>query len=122
MLRRHPLAAGTATAAAAPASAPADAGGGLLDFLELDASELSSPELVGLRLASLGSYFASLEPRGPFSFERAFASVADRFGLAAALPLAMFLPRAWRRDKDVGGLLSSFPSLAASQFFQASGN
>jgi len=65
---------------------------------------------------SLGAYFASLAPTGAFSFERVVVSIADRFGLSAALPLAMFLPAAWRKDDDVGGLLRSFPSLAAGRF------
>lgn len=41
-------------------------------------------------------------------------SIADRFGLAAALPLALFLPNRWRAERAAGGLLSSFPSLAAT--------
>ncbi len=61
--------------------------------------------LSDVKLMSLGSYFSSLVPRGAFSFERVIVSVADRFGLSAALPLAMFLPPAWRQDDDVGGLL-----------------
>lgn len=65
---------------------------------------------------SLGSYFASLSPRGAVSFERALVSVADRWGLAAALPLAMFLPPALRAEGDAGGLLAGLPSLAAGRF------
>ena len=44
-----------------------------------------------------------------------------RFGLTAALPLAMFLPPAWRAEGDVGGLLRSFPSLAASSLVTTAG-
>ena len=74
----------------------------------------SSGSLNTLRLLSLADYFASLAPQGAISWERALVSVADRFGLTAALPLALFLPNRWRREAAAGGLLRSFPSLAAS--------
>ncbi|KIY94459.1 hypothetical protein MNEG_13503 [Monoraphidium neglectum] len=68
---------------------------------------------------SLGAYFSSLQPQGAFSYERAVVSAADKYGLTAALPLAVFLPAAWRRDDDVGGLLRSFPGLSAGRALQA---
>lgn len=70
--------------------------------------------LTGVRLLSLGDYFASLRPVGAVSFERVLVSVADRYGLSAALPLALFLPSRWREEASTGGLLRSFPSQAAA--------
>ncbi|KAI8472352.1 MAG: hypothetical protein J3K34DRAFT_392383 [Monoraphidium minutum] len=92
---------------------------GLLTFLELDQQVASDLSLSGLRLLSLGSYFASLRPQGVFSYERVVISVADRYGLTAALPLAIFLPSTWRKDDDVGGLLRSFPTLSAARALQS---
>ena len=63
-------------------------------MLDLDTEVASSPPLAGLRLASLGAYFASLAPKGPVCLERAIVSIADKKGFAAALPLAMFMPPA----------------------------
>jgi hypothetical protein len=68
---------------------------------------------------SLGSYFASLSPRGSVSFERAIVTIAERWGFAAALPLALFLPPALRADGDLPALLVGFPSLAAGRFAAA---
>lgn len=67
----------------------------------------------------MGSYFASLSPRGSVSFERALVSIADRWGLAAALPLAMFLPPPLRAEGDAAALLAGFPTLAAGRFSAA---
>ena len=88
----------------------------LLRFLALDPSAAGPPLLTtpGLRLTSLGDYFASLETQGSVSGERALVSILDRLGLTAALPLALFLPTAWRKEACAGGLLARFPSLAAS--------
>ena len=61
----------------------------------------AAPPLGGLRLVSLGSYFSTLQPQGAFSYERTIIAAADRYGLTAVLPLAVFLPQKWRRDDDV---------------------
>ncbi|PRW44238.1 Arginine repressor [Chlorella sorokiniana] len=100
-------------------SHPSDGGGGsdgLLRFVAVDASTAGPPLLTtpGLRLLSLGDYFASLQPEGPVSWQRALVSIGDRFGLTAALPLALFLPNRWRDEACAAGLLARFPSLAAS--------
>jgi hypothetical protein len=70
--------------------------------LELEPAVASSGSLKTLHLLSLGDYFASLAPQGAVSWERALVSVADRFGLTAALPLALFLPNRWRREAAAG--------------------
>ncbi|KAL4428258.1 hypothetical protein ABPG75_002347 [Micractinium tetrahymenae] len=84
--------------------------GGLVALLDVaQPTDAGSPALL-----PLGEYFASLQPQGSVSWERLLVSVADRFGLTAALPLALFLPNAWRAEVAAGGLLASFPSQAAS--------
>ncbi|PSC75904.1 arginine repressor [Micractinium conductrix] len=85
--------------------------GPLLHYLEVDpaAAARVAPSAT---LLPLGAYFASLRPHGVVSWERLLVSVADRHGLTAALPLALFLPNAWRKEAGAGGLLASFPSLA----------
>jgi hypothetical protein len=55
------------------------------------------------------------------SFERALISIADRWGLGAALPLAVFLPQAWRAEADAGGLLSSAPARLAARRLAGAG-
>ena len=50
----------------------------------------------------------------PPALPAAHAALPPRFGLTAALPLALFLPNAWRAETAAGGLLASFPSMAAS--------
>lgn len=84
--------------------------------MALDAATVGPPLLTtpGLRLLSLGEYFFSLETQGSVSWQRALVSILDSFGLTAALPLALFLPNAWRDEACAGGLLARFPSLAAS--------
>lgn len=88
----------------------------LLRFVAVDAAAAGPPLLTtpGLRLLSLGDYFASLQPEGPVSWQRALVSIGDRFGLTALLPLALFLPTRWQTEACAGGLLARFPSLAAS--------
>lgn len=84
----------------------------LLRLLDVDTS--AAPLAPSLRLLSLGDYFASLHTHGNVSWERALVSVADRYGMASALPLALFLPNRWRTERAAGGLLSRFPSQAAT--------
>lgn len=88
----------------------------LLRFVAVDPGAAAPPLLStpGLRLLSLGDYFDSLQPEGPVSWQRALVSIGDRFGLTAALPLALFLPNRWRNEACAAGLLARFPSLAAS--------
>lgn len=99
-----------------PPLAPLAPACSLLRFVTVDAAAAGPPLLntPGLRLLSLGDYFASLRTEGSVSWQRALVSIADRFGLTAALPLALFLPNRWRTEACAGGLLARFPSLAAS--------
>lgn len=88
----------------------------LLRYLEVDAAvAAASPALRHVKLLSLGSYLASLHVKGTVSWERLLVTAADRHGLSAVLPLAMFLPGRFKADSCAYGLLSSFPSLAASR-------
>ncbi len=66
-------------------------------------------EFQALNLMSLGSYLDCLVPEGAVSAERAITSVLDRWGLSVALPLAMFLPAAWRRTTDAASLYAITP-------------
>eukprot|EP00887_Chlorella_sp_A99_P003631 scaffold7.g3631.t1 len=56
---------------------------------------------------------AGCKARGPRA-PRVPRTCCRRFGLTAALPLAMFLPAEMRKEGEAGSLLKSFPSLAAS--------
>lgn len=62
----------------------------------------------GVQFESLGEYMDSLESENPFSIEAVLISIMDRFGLAIALPLALFVPQKWKQTihlKDVEQVL-----------------
>ena len=78
----------------------------LLRYFALDPAVCSSYD--GVHFESLGEYMDSLESENPFSIEAVLISVMDRFGLAIALPLALFVPQTWKQAihlKDVEQVL-----------------
>ena len=67
----------------------------ILKYFELDHGQ-KYPEI---KLESLGEYVGSLSLQSSFNVESILVSVLERFGLVIALPLALFLPRTWRKKE-----------------------
>eukprot|EP00889_Picochlorum_renovo_P004129 jgi/Picre1/31159/NNA_006513.t1 len=78
----------------------------MLRYFALDPDVCSAYD--GAQFESLGEYMDSLESENPFSIEAVLISIMDRFGLAIALPLALFVPQKWKETihlKDVEQVL-----------------
>lgn len=100
-----------ATSDGAKSSVLATAASPILEYLEID--DVVAAELCpDLRVTSLGRYMASLRPTGSVSLQGIIISAMERYGLTVALPLALFAPASWRRDKGVGGALAGTPYMA----------
>jgi hypothetical protein len=67
----------------------------ILKYFELDHGQ-RYPEI---NLESLGEYVGSLSLQSSFNVESILISVLERFGYVIALPLALFLPRTWRKKE-----------------------
>ena len=81
----------------------------MLQYLEID-QEVAAAEFGDeMQIMSMGEYMASLKPIGAFSMQACLISIMERYGLRAALPLALFSPPSWKKKGEVVGAFGSTP-------------
>ena len=83
----------------------------MLQYLEID-QEVAAAEFGDeMQIMSMGEYMASLKPIGAFSMQACLISIMERYGLRAALPLALFSPPSWKKKVKLLAPLGAHPML-----------